>query len=99
MLEKIDHSFDKFLQVVENHPGLQIVHVDKERFGFMVNNTICEYTKVYINGALVVSVSAESTNKNNVLKTIKKLGLDEYENINYIKAIKRVLGWEEEFLK
>ena len=81
-IDKEDHSVEKFLEVVKKHPDLQLVNVDKERYGFIVNNTICEYAIVYINGAMVVTVSAESVKKNNVLKTIEKLGMDGFENMN-----------------
>jgi hypothetical protein len=99
LIEKEDHSLEKFLQVVKNHRGLQLVYVDKERYGFLISKTICEFARVFINGAMVQTVSSESTNKNDVLKTIRKLKMDDHENINYIRAIKRVLGWEERPLK
>jgi hypothetical protein len=58
----------------------------------MVNNTICEYAVVLINGARVVSVSSESTEIDDILKTISDLKLEGVENINYLQAIKRVIG-------
>jgi hypothetical protein len=91
-LEKDEYSLDEFLQIVKNHPDLQAVSVEKERFGYMINDTICERANVWINGAMVVSVNSESTEIEDIKKTIQELNLQGVENINYLQAIKRVIG-------
>lgn len=58
----------------------------------MVNNTICEVGNVLINGAKVVTINSESTEVDDILKTIRDIGLEGVENINYLQAIKRVIG-------
>jgi ribosomal protein L30/L7E len=58
----------------------------------MVNDTICEYANVWINGAMVVTVNSESTELEDIQKTVKDLGLEGVENINYLQAIKRIIG-------
>ena len=78
--------------MVEKHPDLQAVKVHKRRFGYLVNDTICETGTVLINGARVETISSESTEIEDIKKTIKDLGLEEVENINYLQAIKRVIG-------
>ena len=79
--------------MVKNHPDLQSVSVVKERFGYMVNDTICEVGNVIINGAKVMSINSESTELDDIKKTMTDVGLDGIENINYLQAIKRVIGW------
>ena len=74
------------------HPDLQAVRVNKERYGYMVNDTICEFGYVQINGAQVVTINSESTEVEDIKKTIKDVGMEEFENINYLQAIKRVIG-------
>ena len=91
-LDKEDYTLEEFLTIVKNHPDLQAVSVEKERFGFMVNDTICEFANVWINGAMVVTVNSESTELDDIKKTIKDLGLEGVENINYLQAAKRVVG-------
>lgn len=91
-LEKDAYSLEEFLQIVKDHPDLLAVSVEKERFGYMVNETICEYANVWINGAMVVTVNSESTEIEDIKKTIKDLGLEGVENINYLQAAKRVVG-------
>ncbi len=58
----------------------------------MVNDTICEYGVVLINGARVVTINSESTEVDDIKKTIREIGLEGIENINYLQAIKRVTG-------
>lgn len=90
--DKESFTTEDFLQIVHDHKDLRAVKVHKHRFGYKVNNTICEVAKVLIDGTSVVSISSESTEVKDVLKTIKDLGLEGVENINYLRAIKRVIG-------
>lgn len=92
-LEQDKYTMDEFLEMVKAHPDLQAVSVFKKRYGYMVNDTICEVALVLINGAEVITINSESTVISDVLKTLEDCHLNEYENINYLQAIKRVLGW------
>lgn len=87
-----EYTIDEFLSIVKTHPDLQAISVEKERYGYMVNDTICEYANVWINGAMIVTVNSESTELDDIKKTIKDLGLEGIENINYLQASKRVVG-------
>jgi hypothetical protein len=91
--DKDEYTLDEFLTIIKNHPDLQAVKVYKRRYGYMVNDTICEYGEVLVNGALIVTVNSESTEIEDIKKTIKDLKLEGVENINYLQAIKRVIGW------
>ena len=91
-LNKDVYTLDEFLTMINNHPDLQAVTVEKVRYGYMVNGTICETGDVYINGAKVVTINSESTEVEDLQKTVKDLGLEGVENINYLQAIKRVIG-------
>ena len=86
------YSFDEFMEIINTHPDLAAVKVHKQRFGYMVNNTICEYGEVLINGARVMKINSESTEVDDIKKTVKDIGLETVENINYLQAIKRVIG-------
>ena len=92
-LDKAEYSFEEFLAMIQKHPDLQAVRVHKERYGYMVNNTICEFGYVLINGAMVATINSESTEVDDIKKPMKDLGLEDVENINYLQAIKRVIGW------
>lgn len=91
-LTKDTYTYEEFIDIIRQHRDLQAVRVNKQRFGYMVNNTICEYGIVLINGARVVTINSESTEIEDIKKTIADLGLEGVENINYLQAIKRVIG-------
>ncbi|MBW6491401.1 MAG: hypothetical protein K0B15_09445 [Lentimicrobium sp.] len=91
-LLKDEYTYEEFMAIIENHPDLQAVKVNKRRFGYMVNDTICEYGEILINGAKVVTINSESTEVHDIKKTLKDIGADAFENINYLQAIKRVIG-------
>lgn len=86
-------TLGEFMQVIADHADLQAVKVHKHRFGYMVNNTICEVAEVLINGARVMTLSSESTEVDDILATLEMVGLAGVENINYLQVIKRVIGW------
>jgi hypothetical protein len=92
-LKKDTYTYEEFIEMIKKHPDLQAVKVHKERYGYMVNNTICEFGYVLINGAQIVTINSESTEVEDIKKTIKDVGLEGVENINYLQAIKRVIGW------
>ncbi len=91
-LTKDTYTYEEFIGMIEAHPDLAAVRVHKQRFGYMVNDTICEVGNVLINGAKVVTVNSESTEIEDIKKTIADVGLTGVENINYLQAIKRVIG-------
>ncbi|MBL0025035.1 MAG: hypothetical protein WBP08_18170 [Saprospiraceae bacterium] len=85
-------TYDEFISMIDAHPDLQAVKVHKQRFGYMVNDTICETGSVLINGAKVETINSESTEVEDIKKTIRDVGLEGVENINYLQAIKRIIG-------
>lgn len=91
-LTKDTYTYEEFIRMVRDHPDLAAVKVHKQRFGYMVNDTICEYGVVLINGARLVTINSESTETEDILKTMRDLGVEGVENINYLQAIKRVIG-------
>ena len=93
ILEKIQYTIDEFMAMINEHPDLQAVSVLKKRFGYMVNDTICEVGNILINGTKVMTINSESTELDDIKKTVIDVGLDGVENINYLQTIKRVIGW------
>ena len=91
-LTKDTFTLDEFMEMVRVNKSLRAVRVEKQRFGYMVNDTICEVGNVWINGAKLVTINSESTVLADILKTMKDVGIDGFENINYLQAVKRVIG-------
>ncbi len=87
------YTLEEFLSMIDTHKDLQGVKVHKQRFGYMVNDTICEVGNVLINGAKVVTINSESTELDDIKKTIEDCKLEGNENLNYLQVIKRIIGW------
>jgi hypothetical protein len=79
-------------EVVRPHPALAVAHVFKRRFGFTVRGCTAEIAELLINGAAIRTVAVESEDEEAVRGTKTLLGLNDYENVNYPRAIRRVLG-------
>ncbi len=91
-LDQEQYSYNEFMSMIDAHADLQAVKVHKERFAYNVNNTICEVGNICFNGASVVTINSESTELADIKQTLLDVGLDNTENINYLQAIKRVIG-------
>ena len=92
-LLKDTYTVDEFLAMIDANADLQAVRVHKQRFGYMVNDTLCEVGNVLINGAKVVTINSESTELDDIKKTITDCNLEGNENLNYLQVIKRIIGW------
>lgn len=94
-LDKDEITLSEYLdEIIRPHPKLAAVEVFKRRFAFTVNNCIAEIAEIEINRAGMQTVAIESVDIDDILKAKEMLGLDEYENVNYLLAIKRVIGME-----
>ncbi len=81
-------------EIIQPHPDLAAVHVFKRRFAFTINGCIAEIGDVYVNGAKLRTANLESVDVEAILEGMRMVGLDRYENVNYLLAIKRVIGME-----
>jgi hypothetical protein len=91
--ERKEYTLEQFLdELIRPHPQLVPVHVFKRRFAFTVCNCITEIAELRFNGASIKSVAVESVDSKAIQEAKRTLGLTEYENLNYLRAIKRVIG-------
>lgn len=94
-LKRKIYTLDQYLdEVIKPNPQLSAVSVFKRRFAFTINDCITEHAEILINGGGFQTVAVESVDVAAILEAKKMLGLDEYENVNYLRAIKRVIGME-----
>ena len=93
-LDKETYTLEEFIAMARKHPDLVPVTVEKMRYGFTVGGIICEYARVWFNGALVESACCESENYAGMRQVIEALGIAAMPNTNYLKAAKRVVGME-----
>ena len=95
VLERDDYALDAFLDgIVRPHRELVAARVFKRRFAFTVNGCMAEHAEVWINGAGLQTAAVESTDVAAILEALRLLGLDDYENVNYLRTVKQVVGLE-----
>ncbi len=91
------YTLEQYLrEIIGPHSELVAVHVFKRRFAFTVNECIAEIADVYINGARVRTANVESVDCQAIQEARQLVNLSDHENINYLMAIKRVIGMEPE---
>ena len=93
-LDQDRYTFEEFLALIKKTDNLVSVDVFKERYGFSVDGVICEYGKILFNGAMVETACVESEDYQAMDEVIDKLEISGFENVNYLKAAKRVVGME-----
>jgi hypothetical protein len=94
-VKRSSYTLGQFLnEVIGPHRDLFVAQVFKCRFGFTVNGCVTEIAELLVNGAAIKTLAVESEDTAAVLQTKEMLGLREYENVNYLLAIKRIIGME-----
>ncbi len=95
VLHQPGYTLAQFLEdIIKPHPELSLAYVFKRRYGYSIEGSIAEIADLLINGAAVKTIAVESVDVETVLKVKATLGLQEYENVNYVLAIKRIIGME-----
>ncbi len=89
------YGYEEFLsELVKPHADLRMVQVEKERHGFMINGCIVEIANLKFDGTPIRTVAVEMEDPAAVGRTVRELGLDGFENVNYLKALKRFVGMD-----
>lgn len=94
-LQREAYNYEEFLgELVAKHPDLKMVQVEKERHGFMINGCIVEIADLKFDGNPIRTVAVEMEDPGRVMATVRELRLDGFENVNYLKALKRFAGMD-----
>ena len=94
-LKRDAYVYDDFLnELVNPHTDLKMIQVEKERHGFMINGCIVEIADLKFDGQPIRTVAVEMEDPAAVIKTVRELGLDGFENVNYLKALKRFVAMD-----
>ena len=94
-LDKDEYSYKEYIEeLIGKNPDLKMITVEKNRHGYLIDDAIVEIAEVKFNDHETRTIAVEHADMKVVLNTVKKLGLTEYENVNYIKAMKRTFGFK-----
>lgn len=85
-------SLQEVVAMARAHADIVPVSVEKMRYGFTVNGVICEYARVWFNGARVDTACCESEDYASMKKVIDLLGIAAMPNTSYIRAAQRIVG-------
>ncbi len=91
-LDQDTYTIEDFMSLIDAHPDLAAVKVEKKRYGFSVDGIICEYGEILFNGSKIETACCESEDYTGMKKAIDALELGNHENVNYLKAAKRSIG-------
>jgi exopolyphosphatase/guanosine-5'-triphosphate,3'-diphosphate pyrophosphatase len=92
-LARSDYSLEQFVkELAEPGQRLRVVEVHKKRTRYKIDGCMSEMTEVIADGRKTRTVAIESEDPARVIATVRKLGLDGFENINYPRGLKRLIG-------
>ncbi len=94
--EREEYTLQQFLnELVYFDPDLFVAYTMKHHRNFFWNQCEIEITQVWVNGAYIKTLCIESPEYEHVLRAKKALYIDDgEENVNYPKALKRIMGLE-----
>jgi len=88
-------EYDAFIaKMVDTNSDLKAVGVFKKRSGYKIDGATVELADLTIDGKNTRTTAVEDADAELVTRLVKKLGLAGYENISYIKAMRRMVGFE-----
>lgn len=91
-LTQDSYTYQEFLALVADCPQLVIVDVEKERHIYTIEEATVEIAETKFNGVPMRTACVEHIDPALVISLVKKLGLVDFKNINYINAMKMAVG-------
>jgi exopolyphosphatase / guanosine-5'-triphosphate,3'-diphosphate pyrophosphatase len=92
-LARGDYTLEQFVgELVEPGGRLRVVPVHKKRAQYKIDGCIGEMTEVVADGKKTRTVALESEDADRVIATVRKLGLDRFENVSYPRGLKQLVG-------
>ncbi len=88
-------NLDRFVdKIVLPNPDLAAVLVTKRRSCHSVNGCKAEVADLSVDGVPIRTVAVEHEDPRRVIVTVHMLGLADRENVNYVRGLKRLKGWD-----
>ncbi len=92
-LNRSTYSLEAFLEnLIQEHPDLQVVTVDKQAETFSLQGARCEWAQLTANDIRLESLCIEHEDPSLALQVIQRLGLQAHDHISYPQGLKRALN-------
>ncbi len=79
------------IQYLNSIPSIECIQVEKNRYRYIINSCMAEYSQVIFNGTPYETIALEHTDEKRLHETYRELGWVNLPNINYLSALKRFL--------
>lgn len=92
-LARADYTLEQFVdELAKPYGRLHVVNVHKKRTRYKIDGCMSEMTEVVADGKSIRTVAIESEDPIRVIATVRKLGLDKFQNISYPRGLKHLVG-------
>lgn len=79
-------------EIVARESALTRIDVEKSRRVFVVDDCLVETADLRVDGRPLRTAAVEMSDPERVWRVVQTLGLSSYENVNYVKALKRAMA-------
>jgi hypothetical protein len=79
-------------KIVPNSPDLIAVHIHGRRSIWTIGDCVAEHSGLLVNGAFIRSLALWGPDRQLILDLHTRLGLQGFENVSYLGALKRITG-------
>jgi exopolyphosphatase / guanosine-5'-triphosphate,3'-diphosphate pyrophosphatase len=92
-LARAEYTVEQFVSELAEPGGhLRVVKVHKKRTRYKIDGCMSEMTEVVADGRRIRTVAIESEDPVRVIATVCKFGLAKFQNINYPRGLKQLVG-------
>ena len=91
-LVRSEYTEEQVIDELMKPAGVRVVNVHKSRTRYTVEGCMAEAADVTADGKKITTIAMELEDAAQVIATVRKLGLDRYENVSYPKGLKRLVG-------
>lgn len=93
-IQRVGYTQEQLIEEVMTPAGVRVVTVHKTRTRYTVEGCMAELADVSADGKRTTTIAMELEDAAQVIATVRKLGLDRYENVSYPKGLKRLIGMQ-----
>jgi exopolyphosphatase / guanosine-5'-triphosphate,3'-diphosphate pyrophosphatase len=92
-LVRAEYTLQQLLdELITPLPTMRAVKLQKVRRRYTIEGCMAEATEITADGKKTRTIAMELEDGAQVIATVRKLGLDHYENTSYPKGLKRLIG-------